>query len=134
MKHIPSWCPPAGGSRAGVATHPDTVRAPDVGFARAARLASMPNASDYFAGPPDLAIEVVWPSDLYTEVDEKIADWLAAGCQAVVVIDPRRRRATVHRRDAAVVSLGSADSLVLADLLPGWSLPLGEVFTVQPSS
>jgi Uma2 family endonuclease len=94
----------------------------------------MPNASDYFAGPPDLAIEVVSPSDLYTEVDEKIGNWLAAGCQAVVVIDPRRRRATVHRRDAAVVSLGSADSLVLADLLPGWSLPLGEVFTVQPSS
>ena len=87
-----------------------------------------PGAGGYFPGPPDLAIEVVSPSDTHTEVEAKIADWLAAGCQVVVVLDPRRCLATVHRRDDDVISLGLADSLVVTDLLPGWSLRLAEVF------
>jgi Uma2 family endonuclease len=109
--------------------NPDTVRAADASFVAAARLASMALSPDgYFPGAPDLAIEVISPSDTYTEVDEKVGEWLEAGCLAVVILDPRRKTGTVHRPGSDVVRLAETELLALPDLLPGWSLPLGEIW------
>jgi Uma2 family endonuclease len=109
---------------------PDTVRAPDVAFITAARLAATPSSLEgFFPGAPDLALEVVSPSDRYTEVEEKVAEWLDAGTRIVAVFDPRRKTARVYRPDAPAISLGVADTLTLPDLLPGWSLVLNEIFS-----
>jgi Uma2 family endonuclease len=108
---------------------PDTVRAPDASFVTAARLAAInPSADGYFPGPPDLAVEVVSPSDTFSEVEEKVADWLAGGTQVVVVVDPQRTIVAVYRPDGRLLSLGATDVLLFPDLLPGWSLPLAELF------
>ena len=57
---------------------PGTVRAPDVSFVRAERLADgIPIG--FFPGAPDLAVEVVSPDDRPAELDAKVAGWLAAG-------------------------------------------------------
>ena len=68
--------------------NPDTVRAPGVAFVRQDRLVP---SSGYFPGPPDLAIEVVSPSDTYSEVDAKVLDWLRSGVRMVVVVDPSKK-------------------------------------------
>ena len=108
---------------------PDTVRAPDASFVTAARLASMTlSAAGYFSGAPDLAIEVISPSDTYSEVEEKVAAWLESGAQVVVTLDPRRKTGKIYRPGSQVVSLTSADHLSVPDLLPGWSVALNELF------
>lgn len=103
---------------------PDTVRAPDVGYVE------NPPAADlrgYYIGPPDLAIEVLSPNDLYSEIEEKIVDYLAAGTRVIIVVDPQKRAAWIqtprNRRQLTI-----DDSLEAPDLLPGWSLPLRELF------
>jgi Uma2 family endonuclease len=55
-------------------------------------------------------------------VAEKVEDYLAAGTRLVWIIDRRRRTVTVHRPGAAARTLGPADDLDGADLLPGFSV------------
>ena len=108
-------------------TNPDTVRAPDVAFISWAR-ATAPPVPDYQPGPPDLAVEVVSPDDLYTEVEEKVAMWLEHGTQMVIVINPRRRTVAVHRSPTQIRYLTVADTLDGEDVVPGWALPVRDLF------
>src|SRR5207237_2735173 len=77
-----------------IARNPDTVLAPDAAFVRTERVVKTPK---FFEGPPDVAVEVVSPGDSYTEVEEKAAEWLRGGAQAVIVVDPARKSARIHR-------------------------------------
>jgi Uma2 family endonuclease len=108
---------------------PDTVRAPDAAFVSRERLASMTLLPEgYFPGPPDLAVEVLSPSDTVREVAAKTADWLASGCRAVLELDPATKTAMLHRPDRTAEHFASTASVMLDDLLPGWSIPLAELF------
>ena len=111
-----------------LATDPDHVRAPDAAFVRQARADAVGNLDSFFPGPPDVAIEVISPSDRYTEVDEKVADYLAAGTQAVIVVNPRRRTVRVHRAPSDTVELTESDTLEIDDVVPGWRMAVGEMF------
>jgi Uma2 family endonuclease len=109
-----------------LAWDPDTVLAPVVAFIRG-------NPSDelsegYHQGPPDLAIELVCPSERPNHLDVKVSEWLAAECPMVIVVNPRRREATVHRARGEVLRLTEDDVLDGDDVVPGWRLPLGEIF------
>ena len=110
-----------------LASNPDTVRAPDLAFVRKARLPSK-DATGFYRGAPDLAIEVLSPDETQSEVREKIDDYVAAGTPVVVIVDPDAQRATVHRAGAAVVAAGPNDTLDLGDVVAGFTLPLSEVF------
>ena len=79
-------------------SNPDTVRAPDAAFIRRARLDEVGPVQGYWPGAPDLIVEVISPNDLYTEVSEKVAEWLKAGSSMVVVINPRTKQVLVHAR------------------------------------
>ena len=59
-----------------LARNPDTVRAPDVAFVRQTRIAESGFPQAFFPGPPDLAVEVMSPSDTITEVEAKADEWL----------------------------------------------------------
>jgi Uma2 family endonuclease len=108
---------------------PDTVRAPDASFVTNARLATLElSPRGYFPGAPNLAVEVLSPDDSHSEVEEKAADWLASGCEVVVLLDPRRQVAIVRRPDAPARTLSASDELAVEDLLPGWSVTVGELF------
>ena len=111
-----------------LASNPDHVRAPDAAFVRRERAESVGDAPGFFPGAPDLSIEVISPNDSYTEVEEKIADWLVAGTLAVVVVDPRRRTVKVHRSQANVVTLMEADTLVIDDVVLGWRMSVKDIF------
>ena len=107
---------------------PDTVLAPDAAFVRQERVEVVGDGDGYFPGAPDLAVEVISPSDRYTEVDEKVAEWLAAGTLMVVVVNPRNRTVRVHRPTTDSVLLTEEDTLDGGDVVPGWRLPLADIF------
>ena len=108
-------------------TNPDTVRAPDVAFVSAERLARAANEG-FFPGAPDLAVEVISPSDSWTAVESKVFDWLDAGSRAVLVLDPRRNDVGVYRSRRDIRFLSSGEVLSLEDLIPGWSLEVDAIF------
>ena len=109
-------------------SNPDTVRAPDVSFIRQDRVSPPGQRSTFVQGAPDLAIEVLSPSNRSGPMAEKVADYLAAGCPMVVVIDPVLRTATVHRPGQEPRVLSEADTLDGGDVVPGWQMPVGEIF------
>jgi len=104
--------------------NPDTVRCPDVPFVRKERVI---RAREFFEGAPDLAIEVISPSDPYTEVRHKVREYLRAGTQLVIVIDPKTEGATIYAPTGSR-ELTIEDSLDAGDVVPGWSLSLRELF------
>lgn len=106
---------------------PDTVRAPDVSFVRRARLGGGDETA-FFDGAPDLAVEVISPSDRYSDVLEKVWDYVDAGTPLVVVVDPPARSITVYRSRTDVAVLTEDDVLDGGDVVPGWRLPVRDVF------
>lgn len=111
-----------------LSTDPDTVRAPDAAFVRGERLAETGEGRGFWPGAPDLAVEVVSPGDTYTEVEDKVLDWLDAGTLMVVVVNPRQRTVTVYRSRTDIVILTQDDTIDGNDVVPGWSLPIQELF------
>jgi Uma2 family endonuclease len=111
-----------------IASDPDTVRAPDVAFVARERTDVVGDIDEYWPGAPDLAVEVLSPDDSYSDVEEKVFDWLAAGCRMVIVVSPRRRAATIYRSPGEFVRLTENDVLDGGDVVPGWTLPLRELF------
>ena len=108
-------------------TDPDHVLAPDASFVRQERVDVVGGGDGYFPGPPDLAVEVISPSDRYTEVEAKVAEWLAAGTRMVVVVNPRNRTVQAHTPEG-VTELTESDTLDGGDVVPGWELPLADIF------
>jgi hypothetical protein len=109
-------------------TDPDTVRAPDVAFVARERYASLSKTRGFFPGPPDLAVEVISPTDTYSEVEEKVEAWLNSGCRVLVVVNPRNRTLKVYRSTADVTLLSLTDTFLCQDLLPGFELPVSKIF------
>ena len=107
-------------------TDPDTVRGPDISFVRHERMPD-PIPRGFVRVAPDLAIEVLSPSNRPGEVLEKVADYLNAGTLLVWVIDPDRRQARVHRADGTVSVISNSENLDGEDLLPGFSCALAQV-------
>ena len=111
-----------------IGTNPDHVRAPDVAFVRQDRVAEAGRVTGYFPGAPDLAIEVISPNDRYTEVEEKVEDWLAAGTGAVILLNPGNRTAILRLAGQAPVILTERDTLDGAEIVPGWRMAVREIF------
>lgn len=115
-----------------LARDPDTVRAPDAAFVRAERV--LPPGPGYFAGPPDLAVEVISPTDTFSEVHAKALAWLDHGARAVWLVDPTAHTVTVlHARDSVRV-LAETDELSGGDVLPGFACAVRELFPSLPTS
>jgi Uma2 family endonuclease len=107
-----------------LARDPDTVRAPDVAFVRRGR-----EIGDSFVeGAPQLAVEVLSPGDRSGYVREKVAEWLEAGAEAVWVVDPKARTVAVHAAGGDTALLSQDDELSGGPVLPGFALPLAELF------
>ena len=111
-----------------IGSNPDHVRAPDVAFVRQEREDEVGEIHGYFPGAPDLVIEVISPNDRYTEVDEKVHDWLGAGARIVIVINPRRRKVRLHTPLADAMVLVPGDTLDGGDVIPGWTIPISAIF------
>lgn len=107
---------------------PDTVRAADVAFVGNAKLQQHGIPKKYFPTAPDAAVEVISPSDIYVEVDEKVGLWLESGAQIVWVVNPRRKTATVHVAGKNPIVLKEGETLTGDPVLPGFSMLVSEIF------
>ena len=107
--------------------NPDVVRAPDVAFISKTRLQPR-RGKGFFAGAPDLAVEIISPADKAGEVQEKIHEYLASGTRLVWLVDPQSETVTAYypSRDAHIYS--GQEEVSGEDVLPGFSFRPADLF------
>jgi Uma2 family endonuclease len=108
---------------------PPTVRGPDAAFIAAENLPPQGIPDGFWTVAPQLAIEVVSPSNAASEIRQKVLEYLAAGTRLVWVVDPATRSVTAYRSRDEIRLLTVADELDGADVLPGFRLGLSELFS-----
>jgi Uma2 family endonuclease len=118
----------AGDSGFVLARKPDTVRGPDVAFVSRERFELGGDTVKAFAGAPDLAVEVVSPTNTPAAMHAKVADYLAAGTRCVWVVDPESQAVTVYASLLGPHTVGQDEMLDGEDVLPGFRVLVGEIF------
>ena len=103
-----------------------TVRAPDVSFIRADRMRKR-DRQRLFEGAPDLAVEVISPSESARDIAHKVGQYLHAGAE-VWVVYPRSRTVHVFEPSKVARVLETGDLLESPALLPGFSVRVSELF------
>lgn len=106
---------------------PERVRAPDVAFVARERLPGGRLPQGFILGTPDLAVEVLSPSDTMLDVQQRVRDYLDAGTRLVWLVAPQARTLTVYRADGSAHLLRDQDVLDGEDVLPGLVIPLSDV-------
>ncbi|MEG5173756.1 Uma2 family endonuclease [Microcoleus sp. B3-D7] len=106
---------------------PDTnVKVPDVSFVRAARLRQSPR---YFGElVPDLVVEIKSQSDRIKLIETKVLKFIELGAIVGILIDPDEETVTIYRSTGEPTVLGNGDILTVAELFPGWELPVSELW------
>ena len=111
-----------------LATNPDTVCAPDIAFIRQERITDGSRSRGFWKGPPDLAVEVISPSDTVGEVEGKVHLWLERGTFLVWLVSPRLCNVTVYRSLTDVQILTEKDTLDGGEVVPGFQISVAEIF------
>ncbi len=83
---------------------------------------------------PDLAVEVISPSNKASEVLAKVHDYLRAGVQVVWVVYPNEEMVYRYRSPTDVIILTRSGTLEAPELLPGFRLPLDQLFEQAESA
>ena len=94
-----------------IGTAPDTVVLPDIAFARQGRLAEQ-HLDTYFAGSPDLAVEVRSPSDRLSDLTKKLTRYLNAGTRLTWLVDPQSVQVHVRRAGEDVGTIIRGDDVL----------------------
>ena len=104
----------------------DRVVKPDVAFVSNQRLPD--NRKKGSPVPPELAVEIVSPTDRQHAVTEKALAYLRAGTRLVWVLEPVGKTVTVYRSETDITTLTRADTLTGEPVLPGFSCPVERLF------
>jgi Uma2 family endonuclease len=105
---------------------PDTVRGPDLSFWSKSRIAEIP--SGYSRLAPDLAVEVVSPSDVFSKVQEKVRHYLDHGVRLVWLVNPEDRSVTVCKSKREMQILFDDDDIDGNDVLSGFRCKVADLF------
>lgn len=105
--------------------NPDTVLAPDISFIARDRVAT--RVASFHAGPPDLAVEVLSPSDRRTRVQQKTSLWLELGAKSVWNVNPKQRTVEVVHANGERKLFDETDELI-DDTVPGFRVKVSEIF------
>jgi Uma2 family endonuclease len=103
---------------------PDSVIAPDLGFIRIERRNLRPRGRGYFPAAPDLAVEIISPTDEPADIRRKVDLYERTNVPLVWWIDPIKRTASVQRAGQPVQRLAESDFLNGEDIVPGFSIQL----------
>jgi Uma2 family endonuclease len=105
------------------------VRIPDVSFISWQRIPGEEFPADAIAGLiPDLAVEVLSESNTRAEIELKLDHYFETGVRAAWVIDPKKKSAVVYNSRTRVKEIGTDGDLTAPKVLPGFRLPLRDVF------
>lgn len=111
-----------------VSRNPDTIRAPDAMFISNERLSQQFEPDFFLPFAPDLAVEVISPSDRWVEVEEKLDEYFRSGVRLAWVIEPKTKKIHVYKSPTEVRILSETDSLNGEDVVPGFAIPVSELF------
>jgi Uma2 family endonuclease len=111
---------------------PNMVRKPDVSVVRRDRVPDALLPDGDFKIPPDLAVEVVSPNDLYAEVEKKVEEYLQVGVRLIWVIDPENRKVRIHRADRTLTDVRADGELNGEDVVPGFHCRIAELLPPVP--
>lgn len=106
-----------------------TLRIPDVLLLRKEKARAMHASGGWYEGTPDLAVEVVSPTDTAEDLDRRVQQYVGAGAQAVWVVYPETRHVMVHQSDGTTLDRRSGDVLTVPELLPSIQLQVSDLFT-----
>jgi Uma2 family endonuclease len=110
-----------------IGRNPDTLRGADIAFVSKQRLVNA-SPDGFLDVAPDLIVEIISPSDRWTDVMEKIDDYFAIGVSAVWIVNPKRSQISIYR-SATNVSLHEAGAVISGEPeLPGFTLNTSDVF------
>ncbi len=110
--------------------NPDTIRAADVGFVSRGRLAQVKSKS-YLDVAPELVVEILSPDDRWSDLTDKLDEYFAIGVNLIWVVDPRRKQVYVYRSVTDVQRLSVEETLTGGEALPGFSVPVAELFAME---
>ncbi|HLM57936.1 MAG TPA: Uma2 family endonuclease [Pyrinomonadaceae bacterium] len=111
-----------------VERNPDSVLGPDCAFVSKERLKGVENFDKHVPFAPDIAVEVLSPSNTVREMEEKIDLYFGAGSRTVWIISPKRRTVSVYTSPFEVRILREGDTLEGGDVLPSFSYELSKLF------
>ena len=104
----------------------DRVLKPDIAFLSTGNIPTERRKASPV--PPDLAVEVVSPTDMFDRVEEKAFAYLEAGTQMVWVIAPRSKTVMVYRSETDIKLLTHTDTLSGEDVVKGFSCEVASLF------
>lgn len=112
-----------------VRTRPDGVRGADLLYISYDKLpADAPRPKGAINPPLELVIEVRSPTDTLKEVTAKAMEYIAAGVQVVMLLDPEVPFVAVFRPNQLPQRFEPSDTLTLPDVLPGFAVPVASFF------
>lgn len=106
----------------------DSTIGADIGFIGNEKLKDFGIPDSFFPTAPDLAVEVISPSNTSEEISTKVEDYLSSGSKLVWVVYPKRKVIVVYRQNNTVSFLHEEESLEGEDVLPKFTLPLKKIF------
>ena len=109
---------------------PDTVRGVDVIFVSRKRLAAPSGKALKVA--PELVVEIVSPTDRWSELRSKIAEYFAIGVERVWIVEPEKKQLLVYRTPTEFSQLTQQETVRGEGILEGFALPLSELFADLP--
>ena len=104
----------------------ERILMPDVAFISTSKLPD--DRSGIFSIPPELAIEVISPTDSTSKVVEKAFAYLDAGTQLVWILEPIGKTVTVYSSESDIELLTRNDTLTGEDVVEGFSCPVAQLF------
>ena len=107
---------------------PDTVRAADVSFIRRERIENAGRIEGYWQGAPDLAVEVISPSDTVGRIEGKVGEWLESGVSLLWIVSPQLRTVTAYESLTDITTFTEKDTLDGGDVVPGFEILVAEIF------
>jgi Uma2 family endonuclease len=115
---------------AGVLTerNPDTVRGADIAYYSFQRLPRDKRPKGYPDVAPELIIEVLSPTDRWSDVYRKIGEYLDVGVAVVCVLDPDSRKLHIYEPEHAGFELTADDELTVPTVLPDFRVPVRRFF------
>ena len=108
--------------------NPDRVVGPDVAFFAKSIFPLRESREGYYETMPSLVVEVRSKNDSRPFVDRKVNDYLQAGVPLVWVVDADDQTVLVMRAGVATQTLGIGDVLTAENLIPGFRLPIADLF------
>lgn len=106
---------------------PERVRFGDGAFISRRRMPERPGHG-HLKVAPELVIEVISPNDEAADVNAKVREYLAAGVLLIWVVYPESRSIDIYRASANNSQLSDQDTLTGEDVVPGFELPVSEIF------